>query len=206
MYNTTPVAWVDNAGSTFNNLAPLAIGWWPRYASALPGDTLAQTADMRGALLRCRSYAWANFPIRFHNTYFTGDEPSQVTIIDSGANLFNLTALALPGGFAWDDYLGTPIDLTSTGVQTFDVKAAFVSPLFNTTTGTSPRFTDSGTTKAVDGADLRVIWTYRDQPTSNALPAAHWLQDVAISGNRAPMIGPVFIRGHAPCVVLSVER
>ena len=208
LYNTKPVPWVERTGAAPANLAPIAIGWWPRYAPGLPQDTMDRSAEQRGALLRCRSFAWANFPMRFHQNYFTGLEVSSVNVIDSGDQLFDFKALALPGGFQWDEYVGSEVDITPTGAtpRTTDVAGAFKTALFNKNAGTSPRFNGGGAIGAVDGADLRVIWTYRDTPLASNTQAATWLQDAALSGNRAPMLGPVIIRGRAPSVILNVER
>ena len=61
-------------------------------------------------------------------------------------------------------------------------------------------------TRTVDGAELRIIWTYHDAPLPTTASPAQWLQDTARSGNIAPMIGPVYLRARAPNKVISVER
>ena len=67
---------------------------------------------------------------------------------------------------------------------------------------------EAGAIRTVDGAELRIIWTYHDEPLieEDEVSPAKWLQDTALSGNSAPMIGPVYLRARAPNKIISVER
>jgi hypothetical protein len=207
LYNTTPVKWAarPSDGSIIND-APIAIGWWPRYPPALPRDTLTQNADIRAALLRCRSYAWANFPFRFHQTYFKGNESSSTTILDDGAGLFDFTALVLRGGLSWDNWPTTSkMELTETTGKLNVLTGLFLGDQFMYTGGSS-RFPNNGDPAFVDGVDVRVIWTYLKPPIKTEDAPSDWLRNAARNANHAPMIGPTIIRGRAPSTVLSVER
>ncbi len=222
MYNTTPINWAvrppvpaiappPTNGSQppplppIPNLAPLAIGWWPRYPSGYPKDLSTRAADERAAFLRCRSYAWAGFPLRFHDTQFGGTDLAQVTALSTGGGLFDLQALALDGRMDWGV---AKMDSLLNGNNS----NAFNSEIFKVLTDESlnSRLTnEAGAIRTVDGAELRIIWTYRDKPLIEDNPAAspaEWLQEAARSGNSAPMIGPVYLRARAPNKVISVER
>lgn len=211
MYNTTPVAWVPRGGApTVPNLAPLAIGWWPRYPSALPKRTLTARGDI-SELLRSRSYAWAGFPLRFHGCQFLPTDPALVTVLSNGDGLFDINALALDATLDWgaaDQVMllpgsqtpnATPIDASQVfeGAQ-FRLDA---DEIFNS------RPTNNGdTARPVDGAELRVTWNYSLPMLTSTLAPATWLQQAARNGNRAPMIGPVYLRTRAPNKVINVER
>jgi hypothetical protein len=231
LYNTTPVAWKARPtdGSIIND-APIAIGWWPRYPPALPRDTLSQRGDIRAALLRCRSYAWANFPFRFHQTYFKGDEPSTLTILDNPMiegqppkdySMFDFYAFALRGGLSWDNWDGVKIHFTQAigNSEPFDISDVFQSAQFhyadlieyenNATKNSRSHFNAQGNNKKnafVDGVDVRVIWTYNQPPIKTEDAPSDWLRNAARNANHAPKIGPTIIRGRAPSTVLSVER
>lgn len=213
MYNTTPVPWVDRGtAAAVPNLAPLAIGWWPRYPSGFPKDLSIRAADEFAAFLRCRSYAWAGFPLRFHDTQFDGKNlTAEVTALSTGGGLFDLQALALDGRMDWS--AARMISLlkgnNSPSATPVDMSTTFNSDIFKVRADETlnSRLTNkAGTIRTVDGAELRIIWTYHDAPLPATASPAEWLQDAARSGNSAPMIGPVYLRARAPNKVISVER
>jgi hypothetical protein len=214
MYNTEPVAWVPKA-TPLPDLAPLAIGWWPRYPSGLPKRTFDSSwnAGEFAALLRCRSYAWAGFPLRFHDSYFTPGA-AWVTVFDNGGGLFMVSALALDGSLDWNS--ASPITLLAGGPiyesqRQKDASGAFIlggSP-FTTEAGEATGlagYQHEAAPRAVDGAELRVVWSYHRAELSGSAAANAWLIEAARNGNRAPMLGPVRLRAHAPSKVISVER
>jgi hypothetical protein len=205
MYNTTPIPWVDRGSAAeIPDLAPLAIGWWPRYPSGYPKDLSTRSDVERAAFLRCRSYAWAGFPLRFHDSQFSGADLAQVTALSTGGGLFNLQALALDGRMDWG--VAKMVSLLNG-----DNSTAFDSEIFKVLTPDSNSRLNqtAGAIRTVDGAELRIIWTYHDEPLIEEDPdasPAKWLQDTALTGNSAPMIGPVYLRARAPNKIISVER
>jgi hypothetical protein len=210
MYNTTPVAWtVRSDANTFDNLAPLAIGWWPRYPSALP-NRYADTASDRGEYLCCRSYSWAGFPLRFHDCQFSPTNSASVTVLSTGDGLFDLDALGLDATLDWNAAKVVRLlsGNTPPSKNAIDASAVFSGPRFIAAadeTINSKLGIASGATKTVDGAELRVVWSYHDARLTNETPT-QWLQSAALNGNRAPMIGPVYLRTRAPNKILNVER
>jgi hypothetical protein len=211
MYNTTPINWVDRGSAAeIPDLAPLAIGWWPRYPSGYPKDLSTRSPVERAAFLRCRSYAWAGFPLRFHDSQFSGADLAQVTALSTGGGLFDLQALALDGRMDWGvaKMVPLPIGSISAPATDMDMSAVFNSEIFKLLTPDTEdksHFNDTVAIRTVDGAELRIIWTYHDEPLTTPTPA-EWLQDTALSGNSAPMIGPVYLRARAPNKIISVER
>jgi hypothetical protein len=220
MYNTTPVGWEDRPkvpaitspptdGSqppplpSIPNLAPLAIGWWPRYPSGYPKNLSMRSPVERSAILRCRSYAWAGFPLRFHDAQFSGTDLAEVTVLSTGGGLFDLQALALDGRMDWG--VAKMVSLLDG-----ESKTAFDSEIFKVLTPDSNSRLNqtAGAIRTVDGAELRIIWTYHDEPLieEDEASPAEWLQKTARNGNSAPMIGPVYLRARAPNKIISVER
>jgi hypothetical protein len=213
MYNTTPIPWVDRgSAAAVPNLAPLAIGWWPRYPSGFPKDLSTRAADVFAAFLRCRSYAWAGFPLRFHDTQFDGKNLiAEVTALSTGGGLFDLQALALDGRMDWSAASMNSLlnGNNSPSATPVNMSSAFNSASFKVLADETlnSRLTNaSGAVRTVDGAELRIIWTYHDAPLPATASPVEWLQDAARSGNSAPMIGPVYLRARAPNKVISVER
>ena len=179
MYNTVQQTW----GPSGNNLVPIAVGWWPRYPSALPQSGLTSQH------YRSRSYAWVGFPLslneaRFDPTTFGSDPVATVSVLDmQTTGLFNLQAMALATGFDWT--VAPPATLTNGAVSDQDVSAAFKQRQF--------------TNVSVNGAELRVMWSY-------ATPPSNQFAAIAAACNSAPMIGPVRLRALAPAKVLTVEN
>jgi hypothetical protein len=222
MYNTTPVPWtVRPNDGTFDNTSALAIGWWPRYPSAYPHDLPNQVARVQdlnkkrkntalsaaellilenhSALLRSRSYSWAGFPLRFHDCRFNTTQSASVQVLSNGG-LFDIQALALDATLDWS---------ASELRRVSDASLVFGSERFLTPAreDISRHLTHPGNTpRPVDGAELRVVWNYSNPIIPSTTPPAEWLQQAAQNGNRAPMIGPVYLRTRAPNKVLNVER
>lgn len=214
MYGTNIRSWPVGAGP-----APLAVGWWPRYPSALPEVLTsvwpagAQRTTWNNALLRSRAYAWAGFPLRFRNAGFfasgTNGAPvvtapdflgAQVDLIDDADGLYQFEVRALDAGFAWSQ---APTVLPGM-LGTVDVSDVFASDRFRRAADGAHRLGVSWKRNdpiPVDGAELRVSWSVAPTSTSSMRAA---LLELA-RHNRAPMIGTVRLRGHASSQVLSIE-
>ncbi len=112
------------------------IGWWPRYPSALPEDSTCTPAHFR-----CRTYAWAGFPLRYSDSWFSLGS-AEATVLDAAD--FNVLFRAMSSGVDW-----------KTGITaSTEAKNAFL-PANN-----------SAFDFPVDGAELRVTWHYKDPRTS----------------------------------------
>jgi hypothetical protein len=178
LYNTVQHSWGPGAGG----LSPIAIGFWPRYPSALPNTGV--TAQH----YRSRTYGWVGFPLsltaaRFDPALFAADPIASVSVLDSKTDdEFALEARALATGFDWT--LARSVTLTNAAQADQDASAAFNHAQF--------------TAKTVNGAELRIFWSY--------VPAAsNKYEDLAAASNRAPTIGAVRLRALAPAKVLAVE-
>jgi hypothetical protein len=183
MYNSVSHDW-DKTG----NLAPITIGFWPRYSSALPEQSSTANLFNPSAMLRSRSYAWAGFPMRFFDCRFDAElaRSAALRVLDTADGMFALEARALSDGFDWNN--ARAVDL---GDRPGDKDA---SRVFD-----HEQFHDaSGSVLPVDGAELRIHWRYSRAPTND-------LAEMADNGNAAPTLGPVRLRGKAPCKVLGVE-
>ncbi|HEX3132199.1 MAG TPA: hypothetical protein VHX44_01300, partial [Planctomycetota bacterium] len=204
MYNTeSQGSWPGSTNAGGNpSQDTLVIGWWPRYPSGLPNQQstvwTGLSNDQRSAALRCRMYAWMGFPIRFHDTWLTGGNGLvDIELIDDGAGTFKVLASALDQGFDWNESVASDFTLRAGGGGQ-DASAIFT------------RFQR----QAVDGVEVRVRWEYRMPPAnptklnqggSPGSGAALFLDQVAIAGNTAPMIGKVKLRARAPAKILQVE-
>ena len=131
---------------------------------------------------------------------------AQLTELSSGGGLlghglFTLQALALDGRMDWG--VAKMVSLLDGESNT-----AFDSEIFKVLTPDSnSRLNQTANAiRTVDGAELRIIWTYHDAPLPAEVSPTDWLQDVAGSSNIAPMIGPVYMRARAPNKIISVER
>jgi len=205
LYNSTPVAWQGRASAAaWDTLTPLAIGWWPRYPSAYANDTFASSHLAQS--LRCRSYAWAGFPLRFHDCVFTGTNSADLINLDDAAGMLQLCTTALDGTLDWSAAKMLSRS-ESPGVTPIDISDVFTSERFRDANNPAGiRWLNTGVPHAVDGAELRVLWTYRAARMAGSALPSDWLQQAARNGNRAPMIGPVRLRAHAPNKVINVER
>lgn len=202
MYNTVPIAWTGSASGVNTQSDTLVIGWWPRYPSGLPNRQApiwSTGPQQLSALLRCRTYPWMDFPIRFHDTWLTGGNGLvDIEMIDDGIGTFNVLASALDQGFAWDESITNSFTLNPSGAGQ-DATSIF------------SRFQR----QAVDGVEVRVRWEYRlapadgsnlSQTSGSGNPASVFLDRVATAGNTAPMIGKVKLRARAPAKILQVEE
>ncbi len=194
MYGTMPHNWPTSAGT------PLVIAWWPRYPSAFPHPTgltaLGLLPDLQSSLLRSRSYAWASFPVRFHDTYFIDADPFTIDFPPRPPNSnVTISYAAMSNGMAWDfstfksPYAGTP------SANTIPISSG---QLFSATP-----FTSGGHPSPVDGAEIRVIWQYATPPYIGT-DAVAFLEQAAANANQAPMFGSAKVVVRAPSKVLAV--
>ncbi|MBA3710384.1 MAG: hypothetical protein H0W83_16370, partial [Planctomycetes bacterium] len=201
LYNTNVNTWAAAD-------SPLVIGWWPRYASALP--TADSTVTQHFA---CRSYAWVGFPTTVYGGYFLkglldsfpttgpfpyrGEPMAEVVVSEHFKGFFDVEARALADNNDWANVTWKqqqPVSL----ITGSNASAVFSPP--NDACGCfSNGVAGALTAKPVDGAELRVTWHYSKTPSSN-------LRSVAESGGRTPVIDRVRMRCLAPVRVLANER
>ncbi|MBA2479720.1 MAG: hypothetical protein H0V44_03580, partial [Planctomycetes bacterium] len=209
LYNTKKRTWTaaDKA---------IVIGWWPRYASAMP-----QTPTKEH--YACRSYAWVGFPVTVYGGYFhagllgpfsdTGlfgyrnERLADIKLspdMSSYSDAFEVEARALADAPDWaavhwqaqDPVVLIAPDPVAGTAGNSDATEAF------STKDNCLVFSDGGTpavAKAVDGCEMRVSWRY-------AKTASSGLKDIAGSGNRTPIIQSARIRYLAPVRILANER
>jgi hypothetical protein len=187
-WNTPPLpSPLQPASPTPSN--PVIIGWWPRFAPAMPAAPSAQH-------LRSRSHAWAGFALRLHGSRFdptiaalAAGGVAEVALADSAG--CTVTARALAAGeqagelFDWDK---SPEQLLGVGLVVMPQK-----PFQGWQTATE-RFVG----REVDGAELRLYWQMPVVGTG--------LEAIANAQGRAPRIGTVRLRCVAPTRILSVEE
>lgn len=181
-----PTAWVDQdpkpAGPgariiTLNdqpakdtNLNPIIIGFWPRFAAGIP-RSLPSSALHASALLRCRSYAWAGFPLRFYGgrfdpsiTALATNGVADVQVADAGGLRVETRALAAGDGLdELFDWSSSPVGATGSALKTPFAWSRFQM-------------------REVDGAELRVHWAVPSVSTAT-------LESVADAGGRTPRLG-----------------
>jgi hypothetical protein len=200
-------AWTADSGT---GLAPLLIGWWPRYASAMPAESAPQwtglTAVQQSAMLRSRSYSWAGFPLRFYDAMFMpSDDLGSITVLDDAGASFVLTARALSSGFDWNR-ADTAVAEVALPIGTTSITSAFLTDQFAPVQAATRR----RQAMPVDGAELRVLWRYRAYPLvppkSMPTPTANQLFAlINAQANSAPTLGPAVLRCRAPSKVIAVE-
>jgi hypothetical protein len=193
LYNTTPQAWA--AGD-------IAIGWWPRYPSALPNTGSAAYSGLdaagKAAQMRCRTYAWAGFPLRFYDSLFRSSEAlGEVTVADGANGTVEVFARALASGIDWEAASGAE-------VRVYDGTLPFPTPAPVDISGAFNHAQFTSGSRLVDGAELRVFWRYHRNGLAGTTPA-DLLTSLADTANRAPTIGPVVLRCRAPAKIVSVE-
>jgi len=209
-------AWSADAAT---GLYPIAIGYWPRYASALPNTGSPQwtglTANQQSAALRCRSFAWAAFPLRFYDQVFPStDALGSVSLFDDAGQQFTLFARALASGFDWNrtDVQNAQVTLPAIPVPAI---AGSLPEAAAVVTAIDPTFVSDqfqpvpsgGTTRqatSVDGAEVRVFWRYTTYPIA-APTQGVWFNNLANQANSAPTLGPAVLRCRAPAKVIAVE-
>jgi hypothetical protein len=211
-------AWNADAAS---GLYPLAIGWWPRYASALPNATSPQwtglTPAQQSSALRSRSYAWAGFPLRFYDLVFPNPDPigslGSISLFDDAGQAFTVYARALASGFDWNrpDVLAAQIKLLPIPAPTVfgalpeaAATPTAIDPLF-LTDQFAPVPTGGSARQAVpvDGAEVRVFWRYTTFPAPGST-TADWVTFTSQS-NVAPTLGPAVMRCRAPAKIIAVD-
>lgn len=187
MYNTP----VKGIWTQIGGLEPLVIGWWPRYPSGMPSQSSQAFSGFKSQILRCRSYSWMGYPLRFRDTYFNrGDALAEVTLLSDGDGMYSVKAMALDQGFDWSQAFDSATTLTA-GAGYQDASQAFA------------RFDR----KAIDGAELRIVWQYLTAPARpQADRMGEYLAKIAAAGNTAPMLGKVKVRARAPTRVIQVEE
>lgn len=204
LYNTPQQLWDD----TVDGLHPILIGWWPRYASALPSATPTTSATtLTKQHFRSRSYAWVGFPLRLARSRFDQGATFTVKMDPSLAanhaldSLFTLSARAMAGtvnGSATADGA-----LEAQGFNNWFKRDPDNIPFTNTATVTVTNltnlFNDFGNNE-VDGMEVRVTWHYKASSTYRTL------DEIAEAMNRAPVIQGVSMTCHAPACVVGVEE
>jgi len=111
IYNTQVQDWSTDTGgvawSESEGLRPIAIGWWPRWPSALPAvkpshlgvrSRDGETVDEWAAALRSRNYVWAGMPLRT-----LGFAPESAVHTATAEPGFTIRARALAEDFDWND-------------------------------------------------------------------------------------------------------
>jgi hypothetical protein len=221
LYGTCPP---DLAGSGTAWNGALVIAWWPRYPSALPNANTkpwtALTAVQQAAMLRSRTYAWAGFPLRFYDAWFSSsDDLGYVTLLDDakilqgppaqasyggyGDPTFDVFARALAAGFDWvqTDNTSTPVNLPEIPFPASVAASGAIQPAGTEIAAAfaSPQFAPGGAVAKVDGAELRVLWRYHAATTP--------LDMVGMANlcNRAPTLGQAKLRCRAPAKIVGVE-
>ncbi len=213
-----------SAGAGWNGA--LVIAWWPRYPSALPGALTRQwtalTPPQQSAMVRSRTYAWASFPLRFYDAWFSSaDDLGFVTLLDDakvmlgppqqpayggyGDPTFDVVARTLAAGFDWvqTDNTTTPITLPEMPFPPSVAPAGTAQPPGTPIAAAfaNAQFAPAGTVAKVDGAELRVLWRYHAPATTTATD----LVGLANRSNRAPTLGQAKLRCRAPAKIVSVE-
>jgi len=215
--NNRPPVWINQDTSphvvTLNtqvadgaHLNPIVIGWWPRFA---PG--MISNPDARA--LRCRSFAWAGFPLRLSGARFdpaipalsasVGAGVADVHVADLADNLVEVRALAAGDGavelFDWDS--ATPQRQSLGATANDKIVMPFIWGRF------------SG--REVDGAEMRIHWTARGSSAPTALLKASDQQgraprlgatDGQAQAVPAPTGSGVRLRCVAPTRILAVEE
>jgi hypothetical protein len=186
LYNTPQVAW--GAGD-------IALGWWPRFPSALPSRTgwsgLAP-AELAAAL-RCRAYQWAGFPVGFHRMRVGLDpDPMELRLAHDES------ALPTGGTGRWLRFelrtLATGLDWTTASQQTLVPDAFEADP--RALLRPDP-FGGLGL-RPLDGIETRVFVWYDD-----VLAPSSDLGDITGAGGQQYLINDVRLRVRAPALVLS---
>ena len=194
------------------HLNPIVIGWWPRFA---PG--MIASPDSRA--LRCRSFAWAGFPLRLSGARFDPAIPAlatagiaDVAIAVTAGSEFQARALAAGDGavelFDWE-YSPTELE---TSIGSWAIPGAlfsgFVLPAAPPIPA-RPRFTG----REVDGAELRIHWAQSTALTGLAAAADSQGRSPRLGATdaaldltpQAPATG-IRLRCVAPTRVLAVEE
>ncbi|MDA3963427.1 MAG: hypothetical protein PF961_21785 [Planctomycetota bacterium] len=165
-YGSTPIATLDPGD--------IVIAWWPRYAPGLPASNLTDEH------LRCRTYAWAGFPVRFHNTLLDSSLADTITV---EANIDTALSFELRAnyGSSIDTWLSRPV-YSTTGAIT-------------SSTNLTSLFADFPTDQDINGAELRINWRYNSSTSD--------LFEMSRRMGISPEIDEVVFRVNAPTKVLE---
>ncbi len=192
LYNTTRRSW------TTGTLPPLAVGWWPRYPSAMPESAVTLTAQH----YRSRVYSWAGFPWHLHRMRF---DPSNFISAHADAEENDNLPLTIEAKVMAGAIDG---DLTADGAREGFNSYLDWSKLATESVSTSGLWNSSGSIfswpyakKEADGIEVRLSWRYNPIPTRAINPA----DDLALPMNRAPVISTMTLHGYAPVTVLATE-
>jgi hypothetical protein len=208
LYNTPSTAtW--GSGS----VPSIAIGWWPRYASALPHDAATTTA----AHYRSRTYAWVGFPFALYGMYCSdsllaklpsGYASTSLAHIDvDPASLFTVAlndffiveAHAAANEPIWSGgstVVQTSMDWSRQRGVTINRQPDHAGQAFDATYDGNGCFSTNSGPLPVDGAEVRVTWRY-------ARAASGAIRDIADGSGRAPTITEAQVRALAPVRILA---
>lgn len=172
------------------SLNPVVIGWWPRFAPSLPTTPSTPYPEA----LRCRSFAWAGFPLRLSGARF---DPGIATLASGAGGILDVT-LDADGGCAVQALALAAEEATS---NVFDWEKAW--PVRYSLGGTKTAITapfdwDRFQKREVDGAEARINWSVATSGTN--------LGTASAEAGRAPRISLVRLRCVAPTRVLAVEE
>lgn len=199
--NYTPAihatSWVDSPSAASVNsqdsgkLNPVVIGYWPRYTPPLPAKNYAST---NSEALRCRSFAWAGFPLRLSGARF---DPGISALTSAG--ILDVT-LDTTGGCSRVQALALAAQEATSNVFDWENAWDTAEPLSATAkTGiTAPFNWDRFKGHEVDGAEARINWTVG--------ASLGTLAGAAAEAGRAPRISLVRLRCVAPTRILAVEE
>ena len=219
-YHTKPdYPWADVNGGN-GMLKPLIIGWWPRFASALPPASAGLTAQH----FRSRSFPWISLPLRLHHMRCadgTGNEgepelafdpnlPTNSVITPTADATLEVQVRAMAGtidGHRTVDYAlgagsGTqgdwsalPSFKTLVPGTDFSASGSAIAGLFPWNTSASP-----ADAKEVDGLELRLTFHYVGVTPSGVLT------DIARRANRSPHLSAAKLRAYAPVTTVATEE
>lgn len=218
LYNTpSTIAWAPQSGGR-DQLDPLVIGWWPRFASALPSASGSAPTPLTAQHFRSRVYTWVNLPLRLHNARFCDQAPPELAFdpdlpanaVLAGNNVpgsdpsltVELRAMAGSIGgrrdvrYALNEGSGTQGDWSLNGGNQFTALSAAgsaVTGLFPWNPSTTP---DSAL--ETDGVEVRISFRYIGDAASD-------LSSIARSANRSPLLSAAKLRCYAPLTTIAVE-
>lgn len=207
-------------------LNPVVIGWWPRFAPGLSSGATAATTAEKDALLRSRSFAWAGFPLRLRGMRMDPGIKVLDGTLDMAPPSPELTKGIADIGIA--SVAGCDLDVRALATRDPDPPSApdpspvssdwSKAPAVVLGNGanselTSPFNWTRFINREIDGAEVRVHWTYAT--SSSGIFAAAAAQgcaprlgaaDSAAAAAPAAGTAAVKLRCVAPTRVLAVEE
>jgi hypothetical protein len=177
--------------------SPLLIGWYPRFASAMPRDGSTGLSEQH---FRCRSYPWAGFPLRFARMRLPllASNPVQLPISGS-QTVIEIQRRAMAGALNGDDTVAGALrfrDSTRAGPGT-GFSDWLARPPFDDITAS--RWLEDLIEADLDGLEIRASWHYRT--------VAHDLPALLAHMNTVPphIARPVSITVVTPTVVVGTD-